>query len=92
MEKTAAWATTTGRTCWRVYGWAREQFGGDKIVFVTAGGLNTVALAEGGGLWVWGLGHYGQLGLGDRDNRLVTTRLGAGESTKNVVTDISINI
>ena len=57
----------------------REQFGGEKIVFVNAGGLNTVALAEGGGLWVWCLGHYGQLGLGDRDNRLVPTGLGAGE-------------
>ena len=40
---------------------------------------HTVALAEGGVLWVWGNGAWGQLGLGDRDNRLVPTRLGAGD-------------
>ena len=56
----------------------REQFGGGKIVFVAAGGAHTVALAEGGMLWVWGLENWGQLGLGDRDRRLVPTRLGAG--------------
>jgi len=50
-----------------------------KIVFVAAGGLHTVALAEGGVLWVWGFGDYSQLGLGYRDSRLVPTRLGAGE-------------
>ena len=51
--------------------------GAGKIVFVAAS--HTVALAEGGVMWVWGFGVYGQLGLGDRDNRLVPTRLGAGE-------------
>jgi alpha-tubulin suppressor-like RCC1 family protein len=30
-------------------------------------------------LWVWGCGVCGQLGLGDRDEMLVPTRLGAGE-------------
>ena len=30
-------------------------------------------------LWVWGFGGYGQLGLGDRDDRMVPTRLGAWE-------------
>ena len=48
-------------------------------MFVAAGGLHTVALAEGGVLWVWGLGNYGQLVLGNRDERLLPTRLGAGE-------------
>jgi len=56
----------------------REQFGGGKIVFVAAGVSHTVAL-QGGVLWVWGYGVFGQLGLGDTDNRLVPTRLGAGE-------------
>ena len=56
----------------------REQFGGGKIVFVAAGVEHTVALAEGGVLWMWGGGLYGHLGLGDRDIRLVPT-LGAGE-------------
>ena len=57
----------------------REQFGGGQIVFVAAGGMHTVALAEGGVLWAWGRGIRGQLGLGDRGSRLVPTRLGAGE-------------
>ncbi len=48
-------------------------------MFVAAGSLHTVALSEGGALWVWCCGHYGQLGLGDREYRLVPTRLGAGE-------------
>jgi hypothetical protein len=48
-------------------------------VFVAARGWHTVALAEGGVLWVWGWGDCGQLGLGDRDDGLVPTRLGAGE-------------
>ena len=34
---------------------------------------------QGGVLWVWGFGDYGQLGLGDRHSRLVPTRLGAEE-------------
>ena len=54
----------------------RGQFGGGRIVFVAAGGLHTVAVTEGGVLWVWGDGSCGQLGLGDRDSRLVPTRLG----------------
>jgi alpha-tubulin suppressor-like RCC1 family protein len=41
--------------------------GAGKIVFVAAS--HTVALAEGGVLWVWGFGKYGQLGLGDRAKR-----------------------
>jgi len=57
----------------------REHFGGGKIVFVAAGAAHTASLAEGGVLWVWGFGHRGQLGLGDKDNRLVPTRLGADE-------------
>jgi alpha-tubulin suppressor-like RCC1 family protein len=57
----------------------REHFGGGKIVFVAAGAAHTAALAERGVLWVWGLGRCGQLGLGDEDNRLIPTRLGADE-------------
>ena len=63
----------------------REEFGGGKIVMVAAGGFHTVALAEDRVLWVWGLGLHGQLGLrgklglGNRDDRLVPTRLGGKE-------------
>ena len=57
----------------------RWQFGGGKVVLVAAGFAHTVALTEGGELWVWGHGSFGQLGLGDTNNRLVPTLLGAGE-------------
>ena len=57
----------------------RGQFGGGRVVLMAAGVLHTVALTEGGVLWVWGRGSGGQLGLGDTNNRLVPTRLGAGE-------------
>ena len=57
----------------------RWQFGGGKVVLVAAGEGHTVALTEDGVLWVWGYGNSGQLGLGDTNNRLVPTRLGAGE-------------
>ena len=57
----------------------RWQFGGGKVVLVAAGVGHTVALTEDGVLWVWGDGSWGQLGLGDTNNRLVPTRLGAGE-------------
>ena len=42
--------------------------GAGKIVFVAAGASHTVALAEGGVLWVWGFGKYGQLGLATGPN------------------------
>ena len=57
----------------------RWQFGGGKVVLVAAGWAHTVALTEDGVLWVWGFGSFGQLGLGDTNDRLVPTRLGAGE-------------
>jgi RCC1 and BTB domain-containing protein len=53
----------------------KERFGGGKIVFVAAGGFHTVALEEGGVLWVWGSGDYRQLGMGGTDNLLVPTRV-----------------
>jgi alpha-tubulin suppressor-like RCC1 family protein len=44
---------------------------------VEAGGNHTVALTLDRELWVWGYGRYGQLGLGDNDNRLAPTLVGA---------------
>ena len=45
-------------------------------MLVAAGDGHTVALTEDGVLWVWGYGRFGQLGLGDTNDRLVPTRLG----------------
>ena len=53
-------------------------FGGEKVVFVTSGGIHTVALTSGGRLYTWGGGVWGQLGHGDTDSRLVPTLVDAG--------------
>lgn len=48
------------------------RFGNAKVVFV-AMNEHTVAIQQDGTLWVWGSGRYGQLGLGDRNKKLVHT-------------------
>ena len=54
------------------------RFGGEKVVFVAAGGDHTLAVTAGGRLYTWGLGCYGQLGHGDTGNRWVPTEVGSG--------------
>ena len=56
--------------------WAPRQveagrFGGDKVVFVAAGGFHTVAVTAGGRLYTCGENGNGQLGHGDRVDRRV---------------------
>ena len=58
--------------------WAPRQveagrFGGERVVFVAAGGDHTVAATAGGRLFTWGACVYGQLGHGDFVARLVPT-------------------
>ena len=55
-----------------------RRLGGEKAVFVAAGGLHTVAVTAGGRLYSLGHGAYGRLGHGDLGNRLVPTQVGAG--------------
>ena len=47
------------------------------VGFVTQAHVHTVAVMLEGGLWVWGEGEEGQLGLGDEANRLTPTLVGA---------------
>ena len=54
------------------------RFGGERVVFVAAGGNQTVAVTAGGRLYTWGYGGHGRLGHGDTGNRLVPTLVGAG--------------
>jgi len=54
-----------------------EAFGGAAAVQVSAGWRHTVAVTIEGALWVWGDGEYGQLGLGDKANRLAPMLVGA---------------
>ena len=58
---------------------AAEVFEGSTIVTVAAGGYYTMAVGVNGRLWAWGWGPHGQLGLGDTNNRLVPTLVGAEE-------------
>ena len=58
---------------------AAEVFEASKIVSVAAGGWHTMAVGDNGALWAWGGGSSGQLGLGDTNNRLVPTLVGAEE-------------
>ena len=53
------------------------RFGGEKVVFVAAGGRHTVAVTAWGNLYSWGNGGRGQLGLGSCCFRLVPTLVGA---------------
>jgi alpha-tubulin suppressor-like RCC1 family protein len=58
---------------------AAEVFEGSMIVMVAAGAPRCMAVGVNGRLWAWGAGSYGQLGLGDTNNRLVPTLVGAEE-------------
>ena len=52
------------------------RFGGEKVVFVAAGGAHTAAVTEGGRLYTWGAGGNGRLGHGDTFSKLVPTVVG----------------
>ena len=62
-----------------------------------AGGGHSAAVGEDGCLFMWGGGHYGQLGTGDNEDRLAPTRVAglpapvrqvaAGHSHTGIVTE-----
>ena len=54
------------------------RFGGERVVFVAAGRLQTVAVTTAGRLCTWGAGADGRLGHGDTRGRLLPTQVGAG--------------
>ena len=54
-----------------------------EIVFIDAGEFHAAAIASNGEVYTWGLNTFGQLGHGDRMNRLTPTKVGA-LSDKNV--------
>lgn len=58
------------------------EFGGSKVVMMSAGGAHTMFITEEGGLWGCGYGGYGQLGLGDCANRAEPVRVGMGGNFK----------
>lgn len=53
---------------------------------VAAGAEHTAAVTEDGDLYGWGWGRYGNLGLGDRNDRVVPERVtSAGVSQQTLV-------
>ena len=66
-------------------GWGRfpacfkgeQEFGGSKVVIVVCCGNLSIIVTYEGTLWSCGEGRHGALGLGDRENRLISTRVDA---------------
>ncbi|KAJ1405033.1 Regulator of chromosome condensation, RCC1 [Sesbania bispinosa] len=56
---------------------ARTESSGDEvpIKMVAAGAEHSVAVTEDGDLYGWGWGRYGNLGLGDRNDRLIPEKV-----------------
>lgn len=52
---------------------------------VAAGAEHTAAVTEDGELYGWGWGRYGNLGLGDRNDRLVPEKVSAVDVCENMV-------
>lgn len=57
-----------------------EAFGGSLVQMVACGAEHVLAISECGGLWAFGCGHDGQLGLGDTDDRFVPSKCDLGTS------------
>ena len=63
----------------------RGELGGRKVLQVAAGGAHTVCVTEDGAVFAFGDTEHGQLGVGDRDNRLVPTLLRGELENKSVL-------
>ena len=46
------------------------------VVMVAAGHSHSAAITSAGKVWMWGRNKHGQLGQGDREDRLVVVKLG----------------
>ena len=55
-----------------------SSFGSSPVTVISCGLHFTAAVTEEGAVWTWGKGGAGQLGLGDRENRLQPTRVWRG--------------
>ncbi|GER49683.1 regulator of chromosome condensation family protein [Striga asiatica] len=62
-----------------------EAFQGISVKMVAAGAEHTAAVTEDGQLYGWGWGRYGNLGLGDRDDRLVPGKVSTNEGDRMVL-------
>ncbi|XP_057496040.1 ultraviolet-B receptor UVR8-like isoform X2 [Actinidia eriantha] len=62
-----------------------DAFQGICVKMVAAGAEHTAAVTEDGQLYGWGWGRYGNLGLGDRKDRLVPEKVSSIEAEKMVL-------
>ncbi|XP_050205495.1 ultraviolet-B receptor UVR8 [Mercurialis annua] len=62
-----------------------QAFQGVRIKMVAAGAEHTAAISEDGDLYGWGWGRYGNLGLGDRKDRLVPEKVSLSNEEKMVM-------
>lgn len=62
-----------------------EAFKGIPIKMVAAGAEHSAAVTEDGELYGWGWGLYGNLGLGDRNDRLVPQKVSSVDGEKMVL-------
>ncbi|CAI9753039.1 unnamed protein product [Fraxinus pennsylvanica] len=62
-----------------------ETFKGVSIKMVAAGAEHTAVVTEDGELYGWGWGRYGNLGLGDRNDRLIPEKVSTVEGEKMVL-------
>nr|XP_027077442.1 ultraviolet-B receptor UVR8-like isoform X1 [Coffea arabica] len=60
-------------------------FQGVPVRMVAAGAEHTAAVTEDGELYGWGWGCYGNLGLGDRNDRLIPEKVSAVEGEKMIL-------
>ncbi|PNT68828.1 hypothetical protein BRADI_3g45740v3 [Brachypodium distachyon] len=62
-----------------------HAFEGVCVKMIAAGAEHTAAILEDGDLYGWGWGQYGNLGLGDRNDRLVPEKVSSVEGEKMVL-------
>ncbi|GAB4855716.1 Ultraviolet-B receptor uvr8 [Ancistrocladus abbreviatus] len=62
-----------------------QAFQGISVKMVAAGAEHSVAVTEDGQIYGWGWGRYGNLGLGDRDDRLVPQRVSSVNGEKMIL-------
>ncbi|OEL29951.1 Ultraviolet-B receptor UVR8 [Dichanthelium oligosanthes] len=62
-----------------------QAFEGVRVKMIAAGAEHTAAVTEDGDLYGWGWGRYGNLGLGDRNDRLLPEKVSSVEAEKMVL-------
>ncbi|XP_042373705.1 ultraviolet-B receptor UVR8 isoform X2 [Zingiber officinale] len=62
-----------------------QAFQGIHVKMIAAGAEHTAAVTENGDLYGWGWGRYGNLGLGDRNDRMLPEKVASIEDEKMVL-------